>query len=97
VLRRYGLSLEMNNAVRRALENGKVYSLGIKLDRDAVAVEPPTPMLVAIASSLALNQGRAFQQAAMVGRSQQGATGRSANTCATPRLRRRMISAQQFW
>ena len=61
MLRRYGLSLEMNNAVRRALENGKVYSLGIKLDRDAVAVEPPTPMLVAIASSLALNQGRAFQ------------------------------------
>jgi DNA-directed RNA polymerase subunit alpha len=28
VLRRYGLSLEMNNAVRRALKNGKVYSLG---------------------------------------------------------------------
>src|SRR6516164_8982996 len=28
VLRRYGLSLEMNKAVRRALKNGKVYSLG---------------------------------------------------------------------
>jgi DNA-directed RNA polymerase subunit alpha len=28
VLRRYGLSLEMNNAVRRALKNSKVYSLG---------------------------------------------------------------------
>jgi DNA-directed RNA polymerase alpha subunit len=28
VLRRYGLSLEMNKAVRRALKTGKVYSLG---------------------------------------------------------------------
>src|SRR5215467_11310296 len=28
VLKRYGFSLEMNKAVRRALRNGKVYSLG---------------------------------------------------------------------
>jgi hypothetical protein len=31
------------------------------LDRDAVTVEPLTPILVTIASALALNQGRAFQ------------------------------------